>query len=73
MRAAQDREADDVDVLLDRGGRDHLGRLVEPGVDHLHARVAQRGGDDFGAAVVAVETGLGDQNTDRTHECRRED
>ena len=35
------------------------GRLVQPGVDDLHARVAQGAGDDLGAAVVPVEPGLG--------------
>ena len=66
MRAAQDREADDVDVFLHGGGGDHLGRLVQPGVDDFHAGVAQRGGDDFRAAVVAVEAGFGDKNTNGT-------
>ena len=58
VRAAEDREADDVDVLLHGRGGDHLGRLVQPGVDHFHAGVAKRGGDDLRAAVVAVEPGL---------------
>ena len=31
-------------------------------VDHLHAGVAQVGGDDAAAAVVAVEADLGDEN-----------
>ena len=55
---------DGVGVLLDHRGDDLLGRLVEAGVDHLHARVAQRPGDDLGAAVVAIEAGLGDDDTD---------
>ena len=67
VRAAQDRQADDVDVLLHRGGGDHLGRLVQAGVDDFHPGVAQRGGDDLGAAIVAVEAGLRYQNTDGTH------
>ena len=33
-------------------------------VDHFHPRVAQRGGDDLGAAVVAIETGLGNEDSD---------
>ena len=59
VRAGEDREADQVGVLLDRGLHDLLGRLVEAGVDHLVAGVAQRAGHDLGAAVVAVETRLG--------------
>jgi len=31
-----------------------------PVVNDLHAGVAKGAGDDFGAAVVAVEAGLGD-------------
>ena len=62
MRAGKDGEADDVDVFLQRGGGDHFGGLAQAGVDHFHARVAQRARDDFGAAVVAVEAGLGDQH-----------
>ena len=47
------------------GGLDDLlRRLVQPGVDDLHAGVAQRAGDDLGAAVVTVQTGLGDDDAD---------
>ena len=58
VRAGQDRQADDVGVLLQRGGDDLLGRLAQAGVDHFHAGVAQRARDDLGAAVVPVEPGL---------------
>ena len=67
VRAAQDREADDVDVFLHRGGRDHLRRLVQPGVDDFHAGIAQRGRDDFRAAVVTVEARLCNEHADRAH------
>ena len=60
--AGEHREADDVGVLLDRGLDDLLRRLVQPRVDDLHAGVAQGPRDDLGAAVVAVETGLGDDD-----------
>ena len=65
MGARQDRQADDVDVLLEGRGRDHLGRLAEARVDDLEALVAQAAGEDLRAAVVAVEAGLGDQDLDR--------
>ena len=39
-----------------------VGCLEQPGVDHLVAGVAQDAGDDFDAAVVAVEADLGDQD-----------
>src|SRR2546430_15332841 len=51
-----------VRILLDRGRDDLLGGLVEPRVDHLEARVAQRPRDDLGPAVVTVETGFGDDH-----------
>ena len=54
---------DGVGVLLDRRLDDLLRRLVQPGVDHLHARVAQGAGDDLGAAVMTVEPGLGHDDT----------
>ena len=65
MGARQDRQADDVDVLLERRRRDHLGRLAEARVDDLEALVAEAAGEDLGAAVVAVEAGLGDEHLDR--------
>ena len=57
--AAKYRQADDIDVFLHGGGGDHLGRLMETRVDDFHPRVAERGRDDFRAAIVAVEAGLG--------------
>ena len=62
VRAGQHRQADRVGVLLDRGLDDLLRRLVQAGVDDLHAGVAQRPGDHLGAAVVPVEAGLGDDH-----------
>src|SRR5262245_37087038 len=53
--AAQDRQADDVDVLLERRVHDHLGRLAKARVDDLEALVAEAAGEDLRAAVVAVE------------------
>ena len=64
VRAGEHREADRVGVLLDRGLDDLLRRLVQAGVDDLHAGVAQGPGHDLGAAVVPVEAGLGDDDAD---------
>src|ERR671915_1129284 len=58
VRAGEDGDADGVRVLLDRRLDDLLGRLVKPRIDDLHPGVAKRAGDDLGASVVAVETGL---------------
>ena len=38
------------------------GRLVQAGVDDLHAGVAQRPGDHLRAPVVPVQAGLGDDD-----------
>src|SRR5262249_29639120 len=43
---------------------DHAGRLLEAGVDHLHAGVAQRPSDHLRATIVAIQARLGDQHTD---------
>jgi hypothetical protein len=58
--AREDGEADYVNVFLDRGGGDHFRGLAEAGVNYFHAGVAEGAGDDFCAAVVAIEAGLGD-------------
>ena len=55
VRAGQDRQPDGIGVLLQRRRHDLLRRLTQAGVDHFHARVAQRARDHLGAAVVAVE------------------
>ena len=62
MRPREDRQADHVHVLLDGLGHDLLRRTLETGVDDLHAGIAQGVGHDLGAAVVAVEPGLGDED-----------
>ena len=62
VRAGEDRDADGVRVLLDRGLDDLLRGLVKAGVDDLHTRVAKGAGDDLGPAVMPVQTGLGDDH-----------
>src|SRR4051794_11251988 len=64
VRAGEDRQADGVGVLLQRGLDDLLRRLVQAGVDDLHPCVAQRAGDDLRPAIVPVEPGLGDDDAD---------
>ncbi len=53
-------------LRMDGRGHDLLGRLMQPGVDHLEAGVAQRPRDDLGAPVVAVEPGLRDDDANGT-------
>src|SRR5205814_10694030 len=61
VRSTQDGKTDDVDVFLDRGGRDHLRRLVKAGVNDLHSSITKRGGDDFCATIVAIQTRFCDE------------
>ena len=55
---------DERDVLLQRDRHDVLDALADAGVDDLEPGVAQRAGDDLGAAVMAVEAGLGDEHSE---------
>jgi hypothetical protein len=64
VSAGENGKPDNVDVFLYSGRGDHFGSLTEAGVNDFHARVAEGSGDDLGAAVVAVETGLGDEYAD---------
>ena len=60
--SGEDREPNDVDVFLGSCRGDHFRRLSEAGIDDLHPGVTESTGDDLGAAVVAVEAGLGNQH-----------
>ena len=62
VRTGEHREPEGVGVLLDDGRHDLLRRLVQPRVDDLEARVAQRPGDDLRAPVVAVEARFADDD-----------
>src|SRR5687768_14337379 len=62
--ARQDRQRDHVDVFLERGLDDLLGRLVEPRVDDLHPRVPEGRRDHLRSAIVPVQAGLADQHAD---------
>src|SRR5438067_11817908 len=55
VSAREEADAEHVDVFL-HGGVHHFFRsAVQPGVDHVHARVSQAAGDDPDAAIVAVQ------------------
>src|SRR5882672_4028831 len=56
----EDGEPDRVGVFLDGRRHDLLRRLVEAGIDDLEARVAERARHDLGAAIMPVQSGLGD-------------
>ena len=62
VRARKNRQPDHVDIFLHCGGRDHLRRLPQPGVNHFHPGVAQGAGNNLRPAVVAVKPRLGNQH-----------
>src|SRR5438445_4652791 len=62
MRAGKNREPDDVNIFLYRCGGNHLRRLTQAGIDHLHAGIAQRPRDDLGAAVMSIQPRLRTKN-----------
>ena len=63
---------DRVHIFLHSGFGDHLGCLAQAGIDHFHAGVAQRARDDFGAAVVTVQAGFCNEDTDGHGDILRE-
>ena len=65
MRTREQRQTQGVGVFLDDRLDDLFRRLVQTGVDDLEAGVAERSRDDFGAAVVPIQTGLGDDDSVR--------
>ena len=60
VRAGEDGEADDVNVLLNGGRSDHFRGLTQARVDNFHAGIAEGAGDDFSAAVVSIQPRLCD-------------
>ena len=65
VAAGEDRQADDVGILVTGRRRDLLGREADARVHDLHARVTGRDGDLLGPVRMAVEPGLGDEQPRR--------
>lgn len=61
--AGEERQANGVDILLGGGGGDFVGRAADARVDDLETGVRERPRDDFGAAIVAVETWFADEDS----------
>ena len=61
--AAEDAQSEPVRVFVGNGSHDRFGSLPQAGVNDLHSGIAQGAGDDFDAAVVAVEADLGENDT----------
>ena len=62
VSAGENRQSDDLYVLLQRGIHNHLGSLAKAGVNDLHAGIAESASDYFRSPVVAIQTGFGDQH-----------
>src|SRR5947207_2170508 len=67
VRAGQDREADGVRILLERGRDDLFRRLPEARVNDLHAGIAQGPGDHLGAPVVPIKARFRNDYADFLH------
>ena len=65
VRPGEDAEAKHGNILLRGGLHNHLRSLPDAGVDNFHAGIAQGAGNDFGAPIVPVKSGLGDEDADR--------
>ena len=66
MSSGQNRKADRVDVLLQGGRNDHLGRLAQTRIDDFEAFVAQSASEHLGSAIMPIEPRLGDENLERS-------
>ncbi len=66
MSSAQYRQAHYIRVFLNRRVGDHLGSLVQPGINHFHAGIAERRGNHLGATVVTIQPRLGNEYANRT-------
>src|SRR5580700_2547498 len=62
MRAGKNRQANDLNIFLQRRAHNHLRSLPQPGVNHFHAGIAQGARNHFGAAIVPVEPRFGHQH-----------
>ena len=52
-------KTDGVHVFLERRASDLFGSVVDAEIDHLHAGISQRPGDDLNPTVMTIETDLG--------------
>ena len=64
--AVEDADAEPIDVFILGGLGDGFDFLPQSAVDDMEAGVAEAAGDDFDAAVVAVEADFGEQHALRS-------
>jgi hypothetical protein len=64
MRAGQDRQTDQVDVLVRGHLRDLRGREADTRIDGLHPEVARADGQLLCGVAVAVQAGFADEHAD---------
>src|SRR5258706_5270640 len=63
MCAAEDAQADHIDIFLQRGFGNHLWRLAQTSVDHFHPGVTQGARNYLRAPIMTIESRFGDQHT----------
>ena len=59
-------EPDQGDILLDGRRGNHLGGLMQSGVDHFHAGVTERCRHHLGATIMAIKPGLRHEHANRS-------
>ena len=65
MAPGEDRKPDNLHIFLQGGIDNHFRGLSQTSINDFHARVAQGPRNDLGAAVMAVESRLGNQHPNR--------
>jgi hypothetical protein len=63
MGAGKRRETYSIDVLLNGGGGNFFRAPADTGVHNLKASIPQSVGNEFGPAVMAVQSRLANQNS----------
>src|SRR5688572_10743270 len=62
MCARKNGEPNTVNILLESGIDDLFRSLPKSGIDHFHTRIPQGTSDNFCAAIVAIQSGFGNEN-----------
>jgi hypothetical protein len=63
--SAENANPNGVNIFLQCRLNHHFWGLAQASIDYLHAGISQSGGNDFGSAIVPIETDFGYQNSNR--------
>src|SRR5512140_2274112 len=67
VRPTQYGQADNVRVFLNSSRGDHFGRLMQTGINDFHSGVTECGCDYLRPAIVPIQAGFGDKNSNWSH------